>query len=464
MAGREPAPAPGGLPVLGHALELKRRPGEFLVGLQGGAPVTRVRLGRAPAYVVNEPRLIRELLLDPETFARGGPVTERFRQMFGNGLGVSDGELHRRQRALIGPAFGPAHVADYARVMSHVAGTIVARWRDGETLRVEREMDDLALAVVTRVVFADELELDRARFMEATATVLGGLFRRVTDMTGIRSRLPTRSNRRYAEAGSYMRGTIDSVIREYRAHGAGRRDLLSHMMSAVDAGGAPAMDDAQLRDEVMTLFVAGSNTIANTLSWALYEIDTHPEVADRLHAEVDAVLDGGVAGHADVPRLDYGRRVLAETLRVRTQGLFLAKVTAKPAELGGYAIPAGATVLYSFHALNHNPRIHPEPERFDPDRWLPERAERIPKGAYMPFAVGAHSCIAQHFAWTEMAIALATIAAAWRLRTLPGHVPEPKLAITMPVDALPMIAHRRAPSRAARPVHDRLAVGATDGN
>jgi len=459
-----PAVAPGGLPVLGHALELKRRPGEFLLALQSGDPVVRLRLGRSPAFVVNDPALIREVLLDPTTFARGGPITERFRQMFGNGLGISDGPLHRRQRAVLAPAFSHAHVAEYAATMTEVADAVVGRWREGEVVHVEKEMDELALAVVTRVVFSDGID-DPRRFMEATGIVLSGLFRRVTDTTGVLTRMPMRANRRYDAARAYLRQTIDDVISRRREHGHLQGDLLSLMLSAVDEDGRPAMDDTQLHDEVMTLFIAGSNTISNTLAWALYEVATHRNVEARLHAEVDDVLDERPAAFDDLPLLGYTRRVVAETLRVRTQGLFLAKVTTAPAELGGYSIPAGATVVYSFHALNHNPLIHPDPERFDPDRWLPERAERIPKGAFMPFAVGLHGCIAEHFAWTEMEIALATVAARWQLATVPGHVPRPVRAITMPVDALPMIPTRRDhASRTFRPDRRPIAAGARHGD
>ena len=463
-ATRSPAVAPGALPVLGHMLEMKRRPGEFFLSLQRGDPVVRLRLGRAPVYAVNDPGLIRGLLLDPATFARGGPVTERFRQMFGNGLGISDGEVHRRQRELLAPAFSPPRVAAYSAVMSDVAATTAGRWREGQVVQVEKEMDELSLAVITRVMFPDDVDLDRARFMDATGTVLGGLFKRVTDATGIITRLPTRANRRYDESAAYLRRTIGGVIEHYRRNGADRGDLLSLMMSAADEDGRPAMSDAQLHDEVMTMFIAGSNTISNTLAWALYEIDTHPDLRPRLWDEVDQVLDGRAAEHVDVSALEYTRRVISETLRVRTQGLFLAKVTAKPAELGGYAIPESATVMYSAHALNHNPAIHPDPERFDPDRWLPERAERIPKGAFIPFATGVHSCIAQHFARTEMVIALATITARWELATVPGHVPAPVPAITMPVDSLPMTPTSRARREAARDHDRRHPVGARNGN
>jgi pentalenene oxygenase len=437
--------ATGALPVLGHALQMKRRPAEFMLSLQSGEPVTRLRLGRSPVFVVNDPALIRQLLLDPATFGRGGPITDRFRQLFGNGLGISDGDLHRRQRSLLTPAFNHAHTAGYASVMSAVASAMTQRWQDGQRLQVEKEMDVLALTVITRVVFADDLDLDRAKFMAATAVVLDGLFRRVADATGILTRLPTPGNRRYEQAAEYLHQTINDVIEQYRARGVDHGDLLSTMMRAEDGNGQHAMSDQQLHDEVLTLFIGGSNTISNTLAWACHEVATHPQVEKQLHAEVDEVLGGRPAEFADVPRLDYTRRVISETLRVRTQGLFLAKVTTKDTELGGYFLPANATVIYSAHGLNHNRRIHPDPERFDPDRWLPDRAKAIPKGAFMPFGMGAHSCIAEGFAWTEMVISLATVAAGWQLASVPGQVPQPKVAITMPVDSLPMTAVRRGP-------------------
>ena len=440
---RSPAMAPGRIPVLGHASHMKRRPGEFLLSLQCGETVTTIQLGRELMYVVNNPELIRQVLRDADTFARGGPITERFRLMFGNGLGISDGKLHRRQRALIQPAFYPKRIIHYASLMSGVVASKVNSWQDGQQLAVDKEMDELALANVTQVIFSADTALDRAQFMAATGVVLGGMFRRVTDATGVLTRLPTPGNRRFEKAADYLRRTINEVIGDYRASGVDHGDLLSMMLFARGDDGEQAVTDRQLHDEVMTFFIAGSNTISNTLSWAFHALATHPEIEQRLHAEVDEVLAGRPAHYRDVSRLEYTRRVITETLRMRTQGLFLSKVTTRATELGGYHIPAGVSVLYSFHALNHNPAIHSDPETFDPDRWLPERAKAIPRGAFMPFGMGVHGCIGDQFAWTEMIISLATIAARWRLVSVPGHEPRPKLAITMPVDALPMTVHRR---------------------
>jgi cytochrome P450 len=440
---RSPATAPGRLPVVGHALQMKRRPGDFLLSLQdSGDAVTIIQLGPKQMYVVNEPGLIRELLRDPETFARGGPITERFRMMFGNGLGISEGEFHRRQRAIIQPAFDHTRIMQYTERMSEVVAQRTAGWPDGGRVAVDKEMDNLALTNVTQVIFSADTAIDIAEFVAATTVLLGGLFRRMTDTIGL-TKLPTPANLRYRAATEYLRRTINQVINDYRASGVDRGDLLSTMLYARTENGEPAMSDQQLHDEVMTFFIAGSNTVSNTLSWALHEIAIHPEVERRLHEEVDRVLAGRPAGYHDVAELDYTRRVITETLRKRTQGLFLSRMTTRDTDLGGYRIPAGTDVLYSFHALNHNPAIHADPERFDPDRWLHERAKAIPRGAFMPFSVGVHGCIGDQFAWVEMIVLLATITARWQLSSVPGHQPKPKLAITMPVDSLPMIAHRR---------------------
>lgn len=440
---RSPATAPGRLPVLGHALQMMRRPREFLLSLQSGEAVTVIRLGREPAYVINDPELIRQVLRDPATFGKGGPITERFRLMFGNGLGISEGDFHRRQRSLIQPAFHHTQIIRYASLMSRTVAAKIDSWRDDQRLAVDKEMDDLALTNVTKAMFSADTTMDKAQFLAATGIVLGGLFRQVTDTTGLLTRLPTPRNRRYQKAAEYLRRTINRVISDYRASGVDHGDLLSMMLLARGDDGEQAMSDQQLHDEVMTFFIAGSNTISNTLTWAFHELATHPNVEQRLHAEVDQVLAGRPAEYRDLPYLEYTRRVITETLRMRTQGWALSRFTTRAAEIGGYHMPAGASIFYSPHALNHNPAIHPDPERFDPDRWLPERAKAIPRGAFIPFGMGNHGCIGEQFAWTEMVVSLATVAARWRLLSVPGHRPRPKFAFTMPVNALPMTAQRR---------------------
>ncbi|MFC9440146.1 cytochrome P450 [Nocardia sp. NPDC057030] len=440
---RQPALTPGGKPLLGHGLEMKRSPGDLLLSLQSGDPVTVIRLGRRPMYVVNDADLMRQIMRTPEIFARGGPITERFRVMFGNGLGISDGDFHRRQRRLLQPAFHRNRIVHYCSLISGLAVRTAEAWSDGETMRVERVMDELALANVTQVIFAPGTSLDQRRFMDATGTVLGGLFRRMTDTTGLLTKLPTAANRRYREAETYLRRTIHETIRQYRSDGVDRGDLLSMMLFARDDDGEPSMSDQQIHDEVLTFFIAGSNTISNTLAWAFHEIATHPDVERQLHAEVDRELAGGTAEFDAVGRLEYTRRVLTETLRLRTQGFFQTRQTTQDTELGGYHIPADEAVLYSFYALMHNPEIFPDPERFDPDRWLPDRLTATQRNAFMPFGAGVHGCIGETFSWAELIIVLATIAARWRLVSVPGHQPRPKPAVTMPVDALPMTVHRR---------------------
>ncbi|MFD0206872.1 MULTISPECIES: cytochrome P450 [Saccharothrix] len=439
---RPPGTHPGALPLLGHALRMKRSPGSFLLELQSGEPVVRIRLGREPMYVVNDPDLVRDVMRRPDAFARGGPIAERFRQMFGNGLGISDGPFHRRQRRLILPAFHHGRIADYVAVMSGHVADKADSWHDGQRLAVHEEMDELALANIVRVIVADGAALDRPRFMAATAVVLGGLFRRMTGPALV-SRLPTPANRRHREAEAYLRRTIRAVVDDYLATPTDRGDLLSKMVLARDDDGRPAMSDQQLHDEVMTFLIAGYNTVGNTLSWAFHELGAHPDVERRLHEEVDRVLAGRTATYQDIDRLEYTQQVITETLRYRTQGLFQSRVATVDTRLGEYHVPAGTVVLYSAHALNHNPRIHPDPDRFDPDRWLPKRVDPVARAAFLPFGIGLHGCLGEGLSRAELTVSLATIAARWRLVPVPGHRVRPKPAITMPVNALPMIAHSR---------------------
>lgn len=456
---RPPGTYPGALPFLGHALRMKRSPGSFLLELQSGEPVTRIRLGRRPMFVVNDPELVRDVMRRPDVFARGGPIADRFRQMFGNGLGISDGPFHRRQRRLVLPAFHHGRIADYAAVMSAHAEERADSWRDGQRVEVHEEMDELALANIVRVIVADGASLDRARFMAATSVVLGGLFRRMTAPAVLTS-LPTPGNRRYREAEEFLRRTIRAVVDDYLATRTDRGDLLSKMVLAGDDG-EPAMDDRQLHDEVMTFLIAGSNTVSNTLSWAFHEIGADPDVERRLHDEVDRVLAGRTATYEDIDRLVYTRRLITETLRHRTQGLFQSRSTTVDTRLGDYHLPAGAVVLYSAYALNHNPRIHADPERFDPDRWLPERVDPLARAAFLPFGIGLHGCVGEGLSRAELVLSLATIAARWRLVPVPGHRVRPKPAVTMPVNALPMIAHSRgvrpraggSAARGEEPIH-----------
>ncbi|RLK58081.1 pentalenene oxygenase [Actinokineospora cianjurensis] len=441
-----PAIAPGAVPVLGHALLMKRAPREFLLSLQGTDPVIGIRLGRQTVYVINDPGLIRSALRDPDTFGKGGPITERFRAMFGNGLGISDGELHRRQRALMQPAFSHSRIVGYAAQITEQARARFGGWQDGVEVAVHQEMADLALTNLTRAMFAADggVEVDADRFREATATVLNGLYRRVMDPTGVLARLPTPANRRYRAAESHLRGVIDGVVAAYRAAPEDRGDLLSILMLARD--GQATMSDRQVHDEVMTIFIAGAESIANTLAWACHEVAAHPEVEARLCAEADRVLAGRAAEYIDLASLGYTKQVISETLRLRTQGWALSRTTTRQTTIGGYRIPADAAIMYSPHALNHNPALHRDPGVFNPDRWEVGVARAVPRGAYIPFGTGNHTCIGEPFALTEMTLTLASIASRWRLEPVPGHTPRPKVALTMPVDALPMIPRRRFPA------------------
>jgi cytochrome P450 len=252
-------------------------------------------------------------------------------------------------------------------------------------------------------------------------------------------RLPFTSSHRFEVATERLRHVIDTVIAEYRASGVDHDDLLSALLRAHDPDTGEAMSDVLVRDNLVTFAMAGSETVSSTLAWAFHELARHPEIESRLQAEVDSVAGASAVTYEDLDRLEYTGRVVSETLRLHGLLLVLRRGSAAM-ELGGARLPAGADLAFSPYALHRDPRLYPDPLRFDPDRWLPERSSTLPKGAFIPFAAGAHKCIGDGFAVTEATIVLATIVGSWRLRPVPGHVVREVVSQIPYPDALPMTA------------------------
>jgi cytochrome P450 len=284
---------------------------------------------------------------------------------------------------------------------------------------VEEDTQALAVTVVGEALFSTELgkraveEVRRYLF-----TVLKhGIIRAVSP--SFVEKLPLPGNRAFDEAVGRMRAIVLDVVRGWREDGVDRGDLLSVLLTARDPDTGAGMSDEQVHDEVMTLLVGGVETTALALAWTFHELARHPEVERRVHAEVDEVLGGRTPTFADVGDLVYLRQVVNEVLRMYPVW-FLMRRTLAPVELGGATLPEGAEVIFSPHALHHDPASFEDPYRFDPDRWSPERAARIPKGAFVPFGAGARQCVGNLFAQAEIVIAVATVAARWRLVPVPG--------------------------------------------
>lgn len=412
--------APGRLPLLGHTLPMLRRRWEFTASLRRHGDIVRVDLGTMHTYFVTDPRLVHEMLTGKGSSFRKGVLFDKFLPIFGNGLATSNGDFHRRQRRMVQPAFHRERIARYAETMADVAGELTATWRPGEVRVVEEDAQALAVTIVGKALFSTEIgerAIDEAR-RSLFLVLKYGMIRALSP--SFVERLPLRANREFDAAIARMRAIVLDVVRSRRADGADHGDLLSMLLLARDADTGAGMSDQQVHDEVMTLLVGGIETTALALAWTYHSLARHPDVERRVHAEVDEVLGGRAPTFDDVGRLVYLRQVVNEVLR-RYPVWFLMRRTLAPVELGDAVLPEGAEVIFSPHALHHDPASFEDPIRFDPDRWSPERVGSIPKGAFVPFGAGARQCVGNLFAQTEIVIAVATVAARWRLVPVPGR-------------------------------------------
>jgi pentalenene oxygenase len=358
-----------------------------------------------------------------------------------NGLLHSDGALHRRQRRLMMPAFHRARIAGYADVMAECVKATVDSWRDGQQLALDRELGALTLAIVTRTLFTGEAAPRAAPvFARLVSPWLAGINERLLSPLPWLARLPTRTNRRFNAMQAELHRAVDEMIAAYRADGRDHGDLLSMLLLERDEQTGEAMTDRQARDEALSFMLAGAETSSNALAWACHLLATHPDIQARLHQEVDRTLAGRPAGLDD---LAYTRRVLTETLRLHSPIFMNSRGTVADVNLGGHAIPAGSNVWFSPYALHRDPTVYAEPDRFDPDRWLPERAETIPRNAFIPFGTGRYGCLGERFAWTEMLIALSYLTSRWTIQPVPGHTVRPAPTTLLSPNALPVTVHRR---------------------
>jgi cytochrome P450 len=436
-----PAPtAPDRLPLIGHALQLRRRPLEFLQSVRTRGDVVKIYLGPRPAYVVNDPDLVRHVLVTEARRFDKGAFFDKVRAIVGNGLVSSNGAFHMRQRRLMQPAFHHRQIARYADIMSQYLVALAESWRPGQPLSVHDEMHEVALALIGKTLFSSDLgEEAVAEVKRSIPVIREGVTRRTLAPVELLERLPTPANRRFQQAITRTRRVIDEVIHAYRTDGVDRGDLLSMLIHSRDKDTGETMTDEQVSDEVVTVMLAGSETTANTMAWAFHRLGRHPEIADRVAAEADEVLGGAPVTFDDLPRLEYTGRVLKEVIRLYPLWLVMRR-SLTDVTLGDVRLPPDTQVVLSPLTMHRDPVLFPDPLRFDPDRWLPERAETIPRNAFIPFGSGNRQCIGDGFGWTEAMIALTTIASRWRLEPRPGHTVSEAVAATVYPSSLPMVA------------------------
>jgi cytochrome P450 len=408
--------------------------------------IAYTRLGPFDVYLVSHPDDIRDVLVTNNHSYMKGRGLQEAKRVLGEGLLTSEGEFHRSQRRLIQPIFHHARIDGYGEVMVRDAIRLTDRWRDGQALNVHAEMMRLTMVIVGTTLFGADVEGDAAEVGIALSDVLG-MFQRVTNPFGaLLDRLPLPSTRRYRRAQATLDGVIERMIRRRRAEGANGEDLLSMLIAAQDEESGAGMADRQVRDEAMTLFLAGHETTAQLLTWTWYLLSRSPYVEARLHAELEEVLGGDdrtpVAG--DLPNLRYTGMVLSEAMRMYPPAYVLGRLALEDVRIGDRRVPAGSTILMSPYVVHHDPRWYPEPFRFDPGRWTADEVAKRPRHAFLPFGGGPRLCIGEGFAWMEGKLLLATIARRWRLRVPRTHPVELQPMVTLrPKGGMPVRVERR---------------------
>ena len=440
-------PSSPGKPFVGHLLDFRRNPTKLLTDLaREHGDIVHFKLGPQDIYLLNHPDYIKDVLVtNNRNFVKSRGL-EMAKKFLGESLLTSEGEFHRRQRRLAQPAFHRQRINAYANVMTDHAVRARERWRDGETLEVWQEMMRLTLAIVGKTLFDADVESEAPEIGKALTDVMQ-LFERITNpLSGLLDRLPLPSNNRWLKAKARLDSTIYRVINDRRASGEDRGDLLSMLLLAQDnEGDGGSMTDQQVRNEAMTLFVAGHETTANALTWTWYLLSQHSDVEARLHGEVDSVLAGALPTAADVARLPYTEMVFAESMRLYPPAWTLGRRVLSDYQIDRYVVPANAIVLMSPWVMHHDPRFFPDPYKFDPDRWTVEARESRPKFSYFPFGGGPRVCIGEQFAWMEGALLIATIAQHWEMRLAPDQRVEPKAMITLrPRYGMRMIVETRS--------------------
>lgn len=439
-----PAAAPGRWPVMGHTLAFLRHPLEFLACLPACGDLVQISLGPVRMVVVCSPELTHQVLREGRTFDIGGPFHEQIITIVGEGLATYAHEPHGRRRRLLQPAFSQDRLAVYATEMSRQLEAVLQTWQDGQVIDVLAAMNEITTRVSARTLFTAALSPEQsADFLHNLTTVLEGMFLRMF-MPGWLARAPLPVNRRFTRARSRVDALTYQVINTYRRDLADHGDLLSMMLAVRDEHG-DALSDTEIRNQVLSFWMAGTETTATLLAWSLHLLAHHPHAAHRVYAEVDHVLGGRVAGHDDVARLDYTTRVLAETLRLYPPGWMFTRVLTTEATLAEVTLPAGTILLYSPYLIQRRPDLYPEPDHFDPDRWLPDRAAALPRGAFVAFGGGARKCIGDTFGLLEATLALATITARWQLDPLPHTITRPRPRATLRPHPLHMRLHHRHP-------------------
>jgi cytochrome P450 len=430
-------------------LALRRDPlGTFTEARRQQGLLARLNLPRLPLYLVSDPAAIQEALARTHhEYAKGFPGGRQpLERVLGQGLLTSEPALHRVQRRLIQPLFHREAVAGYASTFVDLTADATAGWADGQTRDLHADMVELTLAIVARAIFDVELDSGVVATIRRLLSANQSVFRRDAIPGGrLLDRLPLRSNRRFQAALGDLDQIVYGLIEQRRATGNTGRDLLSLLLATRDADTGEAMPDRLVRDEALTLLLAGHETTANTLAWTMHLLAHDAGVQERLAEELDTVLSGRKPAVGDLARLPYTTGVISESMRLYPPAWIVGRHLTQARTICGRDLPAGSMLVLSPWVVHRDPQWWPRPERFEPQRWLAEPEPPRPRFAYFPFGGGPRQCIGNSFAEMEAILVLATLAQQWRVSPVAGAppvVPRPQVTLR-PRYGVVLAVHRR---------------------
>ena len=433
MAARDRRPpGPRGVPLLGMLPALRRDPiGVFTDAARRFGAVVHLKLGPQNGFLITHPDDIRHVLQDNARNYHKSPLYDKVKVSVGDGLLTSEDAHWLRQRRMAQPAFHRERIAGLAAVMAKAARETADRWsEDGELLDVSDEMMRLTQTIVLRTLLGADLGPFKGEVDRAWALVNEHIGESFWSL-GLTDRWPTPRNRRFWRALAVLDGAVYHIITERRRSGRESGDLLSMLLFARDEETGHAMTDKQLRDEVMTMLLAGHETTSLALSWTYYLLSHHPDAEQRVADEVDRVIGDARPTFAHVERLIWTRRVIEESLRLYPPAWGFSRLALGNDEIGGYRVPEGSMVFLIPFVVHRRPKLWPDPERFDPERFAPERETARPRFAYIPFGGGPRGCIGSQFAMVEAQLIVASIAPRYRIELVPDQEIRPEPLITL---------------------------------
>jgi cytochrome P450 len=401
-----------------NAAAYLRDPLAYLEGVaRAGGPVAHVPFPGGHSFLfLSDPDLIRRVLVDESASFVKGRALRAARRLLGDGLLTSEGADHLRRRRMIQPVFRRAVIEAYGAEMVAAAGRTSGRWRDGATLDVDTEMTALALDIIGKTIFNADVESEASEIRDVLEAGMGVFHRFLLPGGELMWHLPLPATRRFNGARDDFDRMMLTLIRSRAGRAQGPPDLIDHLIALEDEQGGGRLSEREIRDEAVTLLLAGHETTARALTWSWHLLTLYPDVAERLRQELGQVLGGRPPQASDYRELRYTQAVFSETLRLYPPVWALARIATREVDLGGLVVPDGGTVIMSQWVMHRSPDLFEHASAFRPDRWLDGPPPH--PGAYFPFGGGPRLCIGERFAMLEGVLVLAELAQRWQIETL----------------------------------------------